>query len=259
MKPIRFAAAGGLTALAALLAPAVATSAPAPIDNLGGVPGRTSITFQHSPSGMRVGTPNQGEARPALSLSKLYLVDYALRHGDHSPSDVFLAERAIRYSDDSAAEQISGKYPGAIGAIASEYRLTSTRGSYWGSSSTSTADVVTFLETKKRTDPASPIFVWMGDAAPVAADGTHQNWGTSTLPGVIGSKWGWSDIGPSSVASASFGADFSVSAQTNGGAAEQTSDVQRAFGPETPPPALPQPLEDGIRALQDFVRPLLPR
>jgi hypothetical protein len=253
--------AGGATVLAVILSPTVATAAPAPIDNFAGVPGRTSISFVHSPTGLRVGTANQGEGRPALSVSKLYLVDHALRHGDGSAADRALSERAIRYSDDGAAEQLAGKYPGAIAATAAEYGLTATGGGYWGSSSTSTADIVTFLEAKKRTDPASPMFVWMGDAAPVAADGTSQDWGTSTLPGAVGSKWGWSDFGQSSVASASFGTDFSVAAQTYGGPAEQTADVQGAFGPERAPVAPPPPplLNDpGLRALLDSLATALP-
>ncbi|MBD0324710.1 MAG: hypothetical protein ICV72_15195, partial [Aldersonia sp.] len=72
--------AGGI-AFAIAFAPVNAHAAPAPLNNLDDVPGRTSITFQHSPSGTRVGTANEGEARPALSISKLYIVDHALRHG----------------------------------------------------------------------------------------------------------------------------------------------------------------------------------
>ncbi|MEV6139230.1 hypothetical protein AB0L63_24870 [Nocardia sp. NPDC051990] len=82
-------------------------------------------------------------------------------------------------------------------ANAAEYRLTGTKsGPDWGSSYTSTADVATFLATKKRTAPGSPIFMWMAAASERAADGTSQDWGTARLPGVEGTKWGWSDSGP---------------------------------------------------------------
>ncbi|CAG7588798.1 hypothetical protein ACVH9Z_07435 [Rhodococcus opacus] len=226
-----------------------AHSAPTP-DRIDEVPGRTALSFMHTPSGTRIGTANQGEARPGLSIVKLYVADYLLRHGDGSPEELALGQRMIRDSDDNAASQAYAKYPQSIDVIAAEYRLTSTRGSgFWGDAVTSTADTVTFLEAKKTIDPDSQILEWMATAAPAAADGTHQNWGTGRLPSVTGTKWGWSDYGPSVVASASFGPDFSVSANTYGTAEQHTSDVLGAFAqdPVSPPPQVaPDPIQDLI-------------
>lgn len=191
-----------------------------------GVPSRTAFSFRTVLPGVGWGTSNEHEMRTGLSLVKLYMVDYALRRGDGSATDLALAERMIRDSDDAAADVLGAKYPQAIDAIAAEYRLTSTRsGPAWGESYTSTADVATFLATKQRIEPGSPIFGWMAAASERAADGTSQNWGTARLPGVEGSKWGWSDSGPLEVASASFGEGFAVAAHTRGTPEEQTADV----------------------------------
>ena len=193
------------------------------------VPSRTALSVR-TPGGFAWGTANEHESRSALSMSKLYIVDYALRHGDGAPEDRALAERMIRDSDDGAATQLANKYPQAIEATASEYGLRATHGSAdWGRSSTSTADLTEFLVTKQRTDPGSPIFGWMADASNTAADGTPQNWGTAQLPGVQGSKWGWSDLDTPEVASASFGTGFSVAAHTYGTPAEQSADVLDAL------------------------------
>ncbi|WP_446225861.1 hypothetical protein ACTWPB_12780 [Nocardia sp. IBHARD005] len=189
------------------------------------VPPRTAISLR-MPGGFAWGTANEHESRSALSMSKLYIVDYALRHGDGSSEDRALSERMIRDSDDGAATQLAGKYPQAIEATASEYGLRQTHGTAdWGRSSTSTADITEFLAAKQRTDAGSPIFEWMAGASNTAADGTPQNWGTAQLPGVQGSKWGWSDIGAPEVASASFGPSFSVAAHTYGTPADQSADV----------------------------------
>jgi hypothetical protein len=94
---------------------------------------------------------------------------------------------------------------------------------------TSTADVATFLDIKQRTDAESPIFRWMATAGEKAVDGTAQDWGTARLPGVVGTKWGWSDPGQQEVASASFGPGFSVAARTRGTPEEQTADFIEAL------------------------------
>nr|WP_239476626.1 hypothetical protein [Nocardia arizonensis] len=193
------------------------------------VPARTAMSVR-TPVGVDWGTVNQYESRSALSMAKLYLADYALRHGDGSAEDRAHAERMIRYSDDAAAFTVEAKYPQAIDAVAAEYGLAQTRsGGDWSSSVTSTADLADFLDAKQSTDPTSPILVWMATASPTAADGTRQNWGTGLLPGVEGSKWGWSDVPPEEVASASFGPGFSVAAHTRGAPADQTADVLGAF------------------------------
>ena len=156
--------AGGVVCAATGLAQA----APAP-SGIADVPPQTALSFADTPSGTRVGTANQGEARPGLSIVKLYVADYMIRHGDGAPEDLELGQLAT--------------------------------------------------------------------AAPVAVDGTHQNWGTGALPSVTGTKWGWSDDGASVVASASFGPDFSVAANTYGTAEQHTGDVLGASGTEPAPPA----------------------
>lgn len=203
------------------------------------VPPRTAISVRTA-VGPGWGTANEHESRSSLSLSKLFLADYALRHGDGSPEDRFLAEQMIRYSDDGAATTMEAKYPQAIAAIAAEYGLTETvPGPNWGASATSVANVSDFLAAKLRTDPGSPIFEWMAAAGSTALDGTEQDWGTARWPFVLGTKWGWSDLGEPEVASASYGPGFAVTAHTRGTAAEQTADVLAALGAMLT--GLPQP------------------
>ncbi|MDG3009442.1 serine hydrolase [Rhodococcus sp. D2-41] len=228
--------AGALTALTVFAAPAGAAPAPAPsvprtlAAAVCGVPTRTSITFQSPIPGLELGSANEHVARTGLSIVKLYIADYALRHGDGSAQDRALAEHMIRYSDDNAADQMAAKYPNAINAEAAEYGLADTsEGPTWGTSWTSTADVAKFLMDKEETDPTSPVLGWMATASPVAADGTQQNWGTVHLPGVIGTKWGWSSFGPNQVASASYGPGFTVSAETAGQPGDETADVMSAL------------------------------
>lgn len=239
-----------------------AVAAPAPIDSFDAVPERTALTFEYAPGGVLIGTANQHERRPGLSTVKLYLADYALRHGDGSPRDRFLAERMIRYSDDGAASELDAKYPGAIDAVAAEYGLTDTgRASFWGDSYTSTADTVTFL-VAKRADPTSPIPMWMTTASPTAADGTVQDWGTARLPGVVGTKWGWSDLGAPVVASASYGTDFTIAANTYGSSEDQTEDVLGAFAPGPalllPDPVIPEHLVPDIPGLDEGLKRFAP-
>ncbi|MFC3961090.1 hypothetical protein [Nocardia jiangsuensis] len=193
------------------------------------VPPRTAFSTR-TLRGDGCGSANENEPRAALSLAKLYLVDYALRYGTDAAVDLAAGERAIRFSDDAAADTLDAAYPDAVDAIAAEYGLTHTGGGYWGTSTTSTSDVAAFLLAKLRTDRDSPILDWMADAAPVAADGTEQNWGTAEVPGVLGTKWGWSDTGISEVASASFGAGHVVVAITIGSTGEHTADVFAGFG-----------------------------
>ena len=226
MSQIRLAS----TVAALLLASAGAASA-APAAGPGGItaPARTSISLS-TPLGA-VGTPNRHESRPALSEVKLLMADWVLNRGDGSARDRLLCERMIRVSDDAAAQELWNKYgPVTISSPAAHYGLTSTRlGANWGNSRTSAADLTQFLDAKRINDPGSPILHWMRTAEPVAADGTHQNWGTDRLSGVEGTKWGWSDFGPSVVATASFGRDFSVAAITHGTPAEQNADLAGAL------------------------------
>lgn len=194
------------------------------------VPARTSISVRSIVPGVGWGTDNETEERAALSISKLFIADYALRHGDGSVADRELCERMIRKSDDAAADRLEAKYPKAIDAVAAEYGLTATHGTGgWEFSTTSTADVADFLAAKVRDEPDSPILAWMEEPADKAADGTRQDWGTARLPHVLGTKWGWADVGDPEVASASFGPGFTVSAHTYGTPEQQTEDVQNVL------------------------------
>ncbi|MBO0853450.1 MAG: hypothetical protein J2P18_06750 [Nocardia sp.] len=187
---------------------------------------RTSFAVVSVVPGVSTATPNADEPRPALSIIKLYLVDFALRHGDGSPGDKALAQSAIQLSDNNAANALDNKYPQAIGATAGEFHLTHTwRAGFWGNSTTSARDTASFLSAKEITDPGSPILGWMATAAPVAADGTAQNWGTAHIPAMMGTKWGWADDRVSLVASASFGPGFATAAFTNGGPGDENADL----------------------------------
>jgi hypothetical protein len=197
---------------------------------------RTSVSYQSLIPSVRFGSENEHEARPGLSIMKLYLAEYALRHGNASEWDRSLAEQMIRFSDDHAADLIDAEYPEAIDSVSNEFGLDSTWSSgYWGTSLTSTADVAKFLAAKLTADANSPILSWMTNAGKVAADGTVQNWGTANLPGVIGTKWGWTDGSDPGleVASASFGPGFVIVSMTFGSAQDQNADLCGALaGPQ---------------------------
>lgn len=240
--------------VACFVAPA-ATAAPAP-GNLGDVPPRTSISFTHTPSGMTVGTANQHESRPGLSLVKLYIADYVYDHG--TDADRTAAFRMLQTSDDAIALSLYTAYPQSIAVTAGKYGLADTHAaSHWGNSTTSTYDATKFLDARKRNHGLQdPILVALATATPIAADGYAQNYGTALLPGVIGTKWGWSDDRASVHASASYGTDFSVAAQTYGPAAQLTADVLGAFTPGFfAPPASPaqRALVDATQAAHSAV------
>lgn len=233
MRPLVTAlAVAGLTALGTH----IATAAPAPVVDDRGViaaPAGTQISFAHTPTGMRAGTANEHESRAGLSIVKLYLAEYVFRHGDQA--DHADAAEMIRSSSDAIADRLHAKYPQAISTTAAEFGLADTHvPGYWGYGTTSTHDMVTYLETKKRTDPASPVLAAMASAYGTAADGYPQNFGTALIAGVVGTKWGWSND-RSFHASASFGPDFSVAASTHGSAAQLTEHVLGAFTEGTPP------------------------
>lgn len=214
--------------------PAPAPHRPAPGPNRGyqvrtihNVPARTSLAVVTN-NGIAK-TPNADQARPGLSIVKLYMADYVLRYGDHSNSDRYLAERMIRFSDDGAASKINRKYPRAISTIAREYGLRNTRATaHWGNSYTSATDTANFLHKLRIRHPRSLVLHWMRTASPVAADGTRQDWGTVHLPGVNGTKWGWSDYGPQTRASASFGNGYTVASFSWGDRAVQNADTRAA-------------------------------
>ncbi|MDN8624636.1 MULTISPECIES: hypothetical protein [Corynebacterium] len=227
---------GAVIAAAALFAPTVASpsgasAAPVPnVDQDGNIaaPARTQISFHNTLTGHHVGTLNEHESRPGLSLVKMYIADYVFEHG--SPEDRAKATQMLRFSDDNIASELYAKYPNSINDRAGKYHLADTHGApHWGDSTTSTADSVAYLEAKKRENPLDPVLTALATASPVAADGYKQDYGTATLPGVVGTKWGWSDDRSSVNASASFGPFFSVSASTYGPSQQLTDDVQGAF------------------------------
>ena len=192
-----------------------------------GVHGRTALAVV-TDLGIAA-TPNGYEARPGLSIVKLLLADYAIYHGDGAPHDWVLAERAVRASDDHAATQLFHKYPHGIDTIARAHGMSATNANgYWGHSTTSAVDVARYLHNIHRLHPQSEVLKWMRESHPVAADGTRQDWGTVHLPRVLGTKWGWSDYGPNTVASASYGDSYAAAAFTWGGPAEQNVDVPAA-------------------------------
>ncbi|MGP6175049.1 hypothetical protein [Corynebacterium sp. A21] len=199
------------------------------------VPDRTQITLRLD-GGQTFATPNAGESRPALSLSKLYLGHWVLHHGAAEDKDK--VEHMIRVSDDGVASQLESKYPKAIPDTINSFGLTQTHhNGYWGNSTTSTNDVTRFLSEIRGDQVSAPIFNGMASAAPSAADGYTQDFGTSRILAVQGTKFGWSDDRGVN-ATASFGPGFTVAANTYGPAATHTADV---LGAITGSPVIPTP------------------
>ena len=219
------------------------------------VPDRTSISFHNSATGFHAGTANEHESRPGLSIVKLYIADYVLAHGNEE--EKLKALHMLRVSDDGIADELYAAHPESITATAQAYGLADTHddGNYWGTAATSTYDAARFLEERKNAHGVGdPLLQALATAAPVAADGYGQDFGTSELPGVIGTKWGWSND-HSLHASASFGQDFTVAAHTNGGKEQLTDDVRAAFNGGADDGATGQ-IDgiDGIEGLADALR-----
>ncbi|TNL99286.1 hypothetical protein [Corynebacterium tapiri] len=169
---------------------------------------------------------------------KMYIADFVFRVG--SPEDVAAAATMLRNSDDRIATDLYRKYPASITDTASRYGLTDTKSApHWGNSTTSTYDSVKFLEAKKRENPGDLVLINLAQASPRAADGYRQDFGTAHLPGVIGTKFGWSDDHRSYHATASYGVDFSVAAQINGTADQLTETAHGAFETGAAPSPLP--------------------
>lgn len=190
--------------------------------NPGTVPERTQITVQFD-NGHRVSTGNSGQSRLALSQSKLYLGYWVLRNG--SQVDKNRVEHMIRVSDDGIASDLEGKYPQAIPEVIRDYGLNQTRhNGYWGNTTTSTDDLVRFIQTVRYEPVAVPLIRGMTGAAPVAADGYHQNFGTSQIPGAQGTKFGWSN-NHQVHSTASIGPGWTIAATTHGPASANTADV----------------------------------
>ena len=219
------------TSSAQTAGPSVADSA---LDSLGDVAhqqdgividqSKSQLTYIRLSDGMHLGSANERFARPALSLSKLYIADYVIDEG--TGSEKYDALQMISNSDDGIAEELFAIYPESIDEVAKKYGLYSTdAGEYWGRSVTSTYDVVKFIQALKDADPLHPILVAMSQPDEIAADGYEQDFGTAVLKNVIGTKWGWSndrDIH----ASVSFGDNFIVAASVTGSARDLTKLVR---------------------------------
>ena len=131
---------------------------------------KSQLTYIRLSDGMHLGSANERFARPALSLSKLYIADYVIDEG--TGSEKYDALQMISNSDDGIAEELFAIYPESIDEVAKKYGLYSTdAGEYWGRSVTSTYDVVKFIQALKDADPLHPILVAMSQPDEIAADG----------------------------------------------------------------------------------------
>ncbi|AGG65624.1 hypothetical protein [Corynebacterium callunae] len=195
------------------------------------IPERTQIVIVYD-DGTIVASENADESRPALSLAKLYLGYYVLEEGDEE--DAVLVYDMIRYSQDSTADYLESIYPEAIEEIVDEFDLRDTDwAGYWGNSTTSMLDMAEFV-SKVNDDPtAAPLIDGMANTAEEAADGYAQDFGTITLPDMLGTKLGWSD-NLDVHASVSIGSDFVVAANTYGDADTLTEDVQDYLSEDSP-------------------------
>jgi|GEM_PF-251519 len=214
------AAMSGLIVLATSMIPAAAATV-----DVAAVPARTQIIMMKD-NGEVIETPGAHESRASLSIVKLYLGHWVLQHG--APEDKALVYEMIRSSHDGIASNLDRKYRQAIPDTIGRFRLAETnyRGR-WGDTTTSVHDMAAFVRAV-RTDPAArPLIDGMRNPAAVAADGYPQNFGTATLPGIEGTKFGWSDKRDVH-ATVSFGPGFVVAAHTFGSAQVHTDDVRRA-------------------------------
>lgn len=199
---------------------------------------QVEITYLRLSDGLRMATNTENDFMPGLSLVKLFIADYVLEKGSSSARKKIVP--MIRMSSDSLATELFEDYPKSISATAKKYGLSHTRsGKRWGSSETSTSDVVKFLRQVKENDPNSPILQAMKTASLIAEDGTEQNYGTSVLPRVKGTKFGWSDD-KDLHSTVSFGDDFIVAAYTEGSASDLTELVQDTLGDFPVDGVLPQ-------------------
>lgn len=91
---------------------------------------RTALAVVH-PDGRVSMSPEAEEARPALSLSKLYLGYYVLYNG--TKAEKRQVKEMIVSSDDAIASRLDAAYPEAISTIAEDFDLATTeRNGYWG-------------------------------------------------------------------------------------------------------------------------------
>ncbi|WP_315535228.1 hypothetical protein [Corynebacterium matruchotii] len=220
------AAMSGLIVLATSMIPVAAATV-----DVAAAPARTQIIMMKD-NGEVIETPGAHESRASLSIVKLYLGHWVLQHG--APEDKALVYEMIRSSHDGIASNLDRKYRQAIPDTIGRFRLAETnyRGR-WGDTTTSVHDMAAFVRAV-RTDPAArPLIDGMRNPAAVAADGYPQNFGTATLPGIEGTKFGWSDKRDVH-ATVSFGPGFVVAAHTFGSAQVHTDDVRRAVHTDGP-------------------------
>lgn len=183
-----------------------------------------SVTYIRLHDGMHMGSASEHEARPALSLIKLYIATYVMEKGEYE--DKYEALDMIASSSDKSAEDLFEKYPESIDTIADEFKLESTKaGEKWGYSQTSTYDVASFISQLIERDETHPVLVAMAHADPISEDGYRQDYGTAKLSNVVGSKWGWSND-KSINSSVSFGENFVAAASINGSSDELTDYVK---------------------------------
>ena len=214
------AAMSGLIVLATSMIPAAAATV-----DVAAAPARTQIIMMKD-NGEVIETPGAHESRASLSIVKLYLGHWVLQHG--VPEDKALVYEMIRSSHDGIATNLDRKYRQAIPDTIGRFRLAETnyRGR-WGDTTTSVHDMAAFVRVVRADPAARPLIDGMRNPAAVAADGYPQNFGTATLPGIEGTKFGWSDKRDVH-ATVSFGPGFVVAAHTFGSAQVHTDDVRRA-------------------------------
>lgn len=200
---------------------AAGAEAPAAGDAFPDQPGQ--LTYVRLSDGMHMATANERESRPALSLIKLYIAEYVVENG--KPEEQFEALDMVANSSDESAEELYEKYPDSIEDVAERYSLKSTQpDKRWGYSTTSTFDVASFIAQLMDKDPLHPVLVAMSHSDRFAEDGYAQDYGTSQLENVVGTKFGWSNEHDMH-STVSFGHDFVVAANYYGDADDLTDFV----------------------------------
>lgn len=189
---------------------------------------RTALAVVH-PDGRVSISPDAEEARPALSLAKLYLGYWVLYNGTAEEKDK--VQKMVESSDDAIASELDRAHPEAIDEIAEDFELRQTRrGGAWGNTETSARDLATFVNGILWDPVAKPLLNGMEKQAAVAQDGFIQGFGTARLHNVRGSKMGWADDRKSATGSVSFGEagdeTWTVAALTLGTAYENTVDTR---------------------------------
>lgn len=238
--------------MALIMSMALASPAGAVGVNSQAVPPRSQMVVLTDAGGY-YGTPNANEPRPALSLVKLYLGMWVLRHGQQV--DKNQVEFMIRTSHDGIATNLDRKYPNAIRDVMNGYGLrNSYYPGFWGNSTTSVADVAKFVKAIRFDPVAAPLIRGMQQAAPIAADGYPQNFGTSRIPGVQGTKYGWSDARDYH-GTVSFGPGYVVAVSTRGPASANTADALAGWVPNNAPAPAPQrPAATPVSVLRERIK-----